>query len=170
MIRLPPISTRTDTLFPYTTLFRSLGQVLRREYRGEEGVEVGRVLDQAERAGEVGAPLAPEAVEGRVEQGRQDLARAVGAEVAHEETVAVLHAPVVADHRRQYELVVGPGGVTLLDRGAGLAGALDFRLHPAAICLLHPRPPPCATHGVDTAGDGVNARLRRLGQIGRAHV
>src|SRR3546814_17177614 len=25
MIRLPPISTRTDTLFPYTTLFRSIG-------------------------------------------------------------------------------------------------------------------------------------------------
>src|SRR3546814_12407563 len=23
MVRLPPISTRTDTLFPYTTLFRS---------------------------------------------------------------------------------------------------------------------------------------------------
>src|SRR3546814_3037860 len=30
MIRRPPISTRTDTLFPYTTLFRSAG-VLRRE-------------------------------------------------------------------------------------------------------------------------------------------
>src|SRR3546814_8645297 len=26
MIRRPPISTRTDTLFPYTTLFRSAGQ------------------------------------------------------------------------------------------------------------------------------------------------
>src|SRR3546814_19650611 len=26
MIRLPPRSTRTDTLFPYTTLFRSLNQ------------------------------------------------------------------------------------------------------------------------------------------------
>src|SRR3546814_19741071 len=25
MIRLPPRSTRTDTLFPYTTLFRSFG-------------------------------------------------------------------------------------------------------------------------------------------------
>src|SRR3546814_11912683 len=25
MIRLPPGSTRTDTLFPYTTLFRSIG-------------------------------------------------------------------------------------------------------------------------------------------------
>src|SRR3546814_17678753 len=28
MRRLPPRSTRTDTLFPYTTLFRSLQQVL----------------------------------------------------------------------------------------------------------------------------------------------
>src|SRR3546814_17476636 len=27
MIRLPPRSTRTDTLFPYTTLFRSFGSV-----------------------------------------------------------------------------------------------------------------------------------------------
>src|SRR3546814_770194 len=27
MIRRPPRSTRTDTLFPYTTLFRSRGQV-----------------------------------------------------------------------------------------------------------------------------------------------
>src|SRR3546814_21195597 len=28
MIRLTPISTRTDTLFPYTTLFRSIRDVL----------------------------------------------------------------------------------------------------------------------------------------------
>src|SRR3546814_10316465 len=32
MIRRPPRSTRTDTLFPYTTLFRSLG---RRKDRGQ---------------------------------------------------------------------------------------------------------------------------------------
>src|SRR3546814_2901708 len=30
MIRRPPRSTRTDTLFPYTTLFRSLGNRVRR--------------------------------------------------------------------------------------------------------------------------------------------
>src|SRR3546814_18797231 len=30
MIRRPPRSTRTDTLFPYTTLFRSLEQLLAR--------------------------------------------------------------------------------------------------------------------------------------------
>src|SRR3546814_4672837 len=31
MIRRPPRSTRTDTLFPYTTLFRSPGEVLDEE-------------------------------------------------------------------------------------------------------------------------------------------
>src|SRR3546814_17317754 len=30
MIRLPPRSTRTDTLFPYTTLFRSHGRPMNR--------------------------------------------------------------------------------------------------------------------------------------------
>src|SRR3546814_20220595 len=30
MTRRPPISTRTDTLFPYTTLFRSAGRRLER--------------------------------------------------------------------------------------------------------------------------------------------
>src|SRR3546814_14852989 len=34
MIRLPPRSTRTDTLFPYTTLFRSNGSATTRLGRG----------------------------------------------------------------------------------------------------------------------------------------
>src|SRR3546814_11169269 len=34
MIRRPPRSTRTDTLFPYTTLFRSCGFVPRRSVDG----------------------------------------------------------------------------------------------------------------------------------------
>src|SRR3546814_4681142 len=33
MIRRPPRSTRTDTLFPYTTLFRSLAHCARRSKR-----------------------------------------------------------------------------------------------------------------------------------------
>src|SRR3546814_9727488 len=32
MIRRPPRSTRTDTLFPYTTLFRSFDATLRMDY------------------------------------------------------------------------------------------------------------------------------------------
>src|SRR3546814_15637395 len=31
MIRRPPRSTRTDTLFPYTTLFRSITELLRKQ-------------------------------------------------------------------------------------------------------------------------------------------
>src|SRR3546814_13965441 len=42
MIRRPPRSTRTDTLFPYTTLFRSL-QILRRtDAFSRQGVGVER--------------------------------------------------------------------------------------------------------------------------------
>src|SRR3546814_20873781 len=38
MIRRPPRSTRTDTLFPYTTLFRSISDVL----AADEVLEIGR--------------------------------------------------------------------------------------------------------------------------------
>src|SRR3546814_20514139 len=37
IIRRPPRSTRTDTLFPYTTLFRSAGRPRRAEQAGREG-------------------------------------------------------------------------------------------------------------------------------------
>src|SRR3546814_3916349 len=40
MIRRPPRSTRTDTLFPYTTLFRSAEAVLRDV--GDAGEDVGK--------------------------------------------------------------------------------------------------------------------------------
>src|SRR3546814_11594767 len=43
MIRRPPRSTRTDTLFPYTTLFRSLDVLLSRleaEYKVAAGLEM----------------------------------------------------------------------------------------------------------------------------------
>src|SRR3546814_5397739 len=43
MIRRPPRSTRTDTLFPYTTLFRSLGRAAGPGHR-----EVGLTRDAAD--------------------------------------------------------------------------------------------------------------------------
>src|SRR3546814_21047021 len=40
MIRRPPRSTRTDTLFPYTTLFRSVaGGVVRRQFLAVHGAD-----------------------------------------------------------------------------------------------------------------------------------
>src|SRR3546814_12270479 len=63
MIRRPPRSTRTDTLFPYTTLFRSLGgtlgletatvrelvDILRANYCGNVGLEYMHIADVEER-------------------------------------------------------------------------------------------------------------------------
>src|SRR3546814_4702330 len=45
MIRRPPRSTRTDTLFPYTTLFRSVGEP--RRLRRDRAEQVGQRLDLA---------------------------------------------------------------------------------------------------------------------------
>src|SRR3546814_2664907 len=47
MIRRPPISTRTDTLFPYTTLFRSLAPCLEnrlQQFRRKPDRASGRLL------------------------------------------------------------------------------------------------------------------------------
>src|SRR3546814_2202455 len=62
MIRRPPRSKRTDTLFPYTTLFRSaealdageFGEPARRAAAGEHGDEVDRLGDQRARDGHHG--------------------------------------------------------------------------------------------------------------------
>src|SRR3546814_18662815 len=55
MIRLPPRSTRTDTLFPYTTLFRShrarieprRARIIRELGRGEGEARFGRLAKLA---------------------------------------------------------------------------------------------------------------------------
>src|SRR3546814_11892769 len=50
MIRRPPRSTRTDTLFPYTTLFRSDG----RFSGGTSGLSIGHVSPEAAEGGAIG--------------------------------------------------------------------------------------------------------------------
>src|SRR3546814_15998202 len=51
MIRRPPRSTRTDTLFPYTTLFRSIGAAPHAEEFGFHQIQRDRrAIDRDERA------------------------------------------------------------------------------------------------------------------------
>src|SRR3546814_6484269 len=64
MIRRPPRSTRTDTLFPYTTLFRSVQGDAQAGAVGHGQLEVAVVqrlgqdfLGQQQRAEQLGAPL-----------------------------------------------------------------------------------------------------------------
>src|SRR3546814_15560743 len=56
MIRRPPRSTRTDTLFPYTTLFRSAGQ-FDQPFPGDDALRVAEeAAQQVElRAGQIDA-------------------------------------------------------------------------------------------------------------------
>src|SRR3546814_16441795 len=56
MIRRPPRSTRTDTLFPYTTLFRSF--ILSSGKRSANYLQCARVLMDPERAGRLARALA----------------------------------------------------------------------------------------------------------------
>src|SRR3546814_11781069 len=85
MIRRPPRSTRTYTLFPYTTLFRSVGV---REIGGE-GCEA-EAHDMAVRIDDPRDEGPALAVEPEV--------HGLGSPVASR--VAILYAPIVADQHR----------------------------------------------------------------------
>src|SRR3546814_19268019 len=119
MIRRPPRSTRTDTLFPYTTLFRSGGD--------EEGIERGGIFGQADGAGELDQPGAGEAAEMRIEQGGEDLAGAVGAEICHQQAVAVAHAGKTVDGGGQDEFVGFLGDIRPEVRRVGEGGGRTCR-------------------------------------------
>src|SRR3546814_16431888 len=98
MIRRPPRSTRTDTLFPYTTLFRShfdpAGELV---VAGEMRLQVGDV------AADIGVePFLRFGMEARLDA--FELRDRVGDEIAlrNERRVELAHAlvePIAADHR-----------------------------------------------------------------------
>src|SRR3546814_6075333 len=113
MIRRPPGSTRTDTLFPYTTLFRSLGPTQR------VAAEVGEQVEaQAERLDELDGldPSDTEHAEDRPGLVHQRHGcRAVDPDavgVAHQLRVPAYAFPAFEQDRT-------PGGEDVLQRGAG---------------------------------------------------
>src|SRR3546814_5874454 len=65
MIRRPPRSTRTDTLFPYTTLFRSAEEIapLRAAERRDHHAERARIVEAEEHRLAVGTDHAQEAAQ-----------------------------------------------------------------------------------------------------------
>src|SRR3546814_20898023 len=66
MIRRPPISTRTDTLFPYTTLFRSIEEaILLSPARGEGSIS-DRAATEQESSGRIGLHERAQAIDRRI--------------------------------------------------------------------------------------------------------
>src|SRR3546814_16081772 len=117
MLRRPPISTRTDTLFPYTTLFRSAGS-------GQAGQQhhAGDLVGDREgdEAGVADLGIA------RREDGRRDRQRGA---LAHHCRVAchlrrVLYPVYLADRRRRVLTAVAVGNRVISDeRRVGTACA-----------------------------------------------
>src|SRR3546814_20617540 len=107
MIRRPPRSTRTDTLFPYTTLFRSLVDASQRD-AGADHAQRGVETSGSQRAGvAVGEHAAP-----RLDQRGAELAHAaVGGEILDFDRARLEFqhvAPVVSSEGRS----VGEHGVS----------------------------------------------------------
>src|SRR3546814_13155408 len=116
MIRRPPRSTRTDTLFPYTTLFRSDAQAVRAQRR-----LVGEAAEPHAFAGDHRAQVEVVAVAGR----------ACPAQGAAEPFAADFAGAVVV------EFDAGPDPITGCDLHRAVGGArfqpgLDRRLHAQA--------------------------------------
>src|SRR3546814_2769764 len=111
MIRRPPRSTRTDTLFPYTTLFRSQGRLVAAVLQHRRGIgdpREGRRGDGLADAGE-GRELLEHAVQHRLHGGEHVLLR----DEAHLEIelvelagAAVVAAVLVAEAGRDLEVAV----------------------------------------------------------------
>src|SRR3546814_14306099 len=74
MIRRPPRSTRTDTLFPYTTLFRSAaGGCVRKGERGHTIFYADRFTPDDGREGGEGAEGEPRSIPFRSEEHTSEL-------------------------------------------------------------------------------------------------
>src|SRR3546814_21050290 len=123
MIRRPPRSTRTDTLFPYTTLFRSQVQLDRsvRLHRVGVGDRVGGQLIEAHRLVLDRAPL--------VEPGQQE-------QVLHESPHA---SPPVAPTAHGLVELPRPSKATRLPELAVAADRREPREHPQG-CGTRPAP------------------------------
>src|SRR3546814_16922084 len=139
-IRRPPRSTRTDTLFPYTTLFRSV--VEEHQHAGEalpglDDAELGRLLDRVHRiAAGVGEADDLGARSLRLEQERGEVGRVERPPDRAERLAARLLAQLPgAALQRLSDTIVGrpatPGCAPLLDQRAR-------RARPHRACAVGP--------------------------------
>src|SRR3546814_20783458 len=116
MIRRPPRSTRTDTLFPYTTLFRSVPL----QRADEEAVGLGlRHEPDADSGHDAAAGLHEESVQRRADATGKAVAAARHVEVAE----AGAHNEADGQHDPDATDVLGAVAVARLDAAATEAGA-----------------------------------------------
>src|SRR3546814_19307122 len=121
MIRRPPRSTRTDTLLPYTTLFRSVGEQL-------GGVPIGRGNDRTPQTMRIGERsrrhLRRRQIGRRIDIAHRDMVEQFGAvDVTVDERDMVIEAKLAYPRRQRVALTLAltgqQGGVRSEERRVG---------------------------------------------------
>src|SRR3546814_14856765 len=135
MIRRPPRSTRTDTLFPYTTLFRSRRRRGPRRARGVEIADIG--IDRRADIGGAAAFLFARCIIGD-QADRQRVGRFEQQLAAKEIAVAVVDVAVVV-HIVQEAVALHPYAVDA--RGERVADRPVYPAPAAPILLISIRTP-----------------------------
>src|SRR3546814_8267406 len=162
MIRLPPRSKRTDTLFPYTTLFRSLATLAAAHRPGAREVDDGPVDEHEARGGVGGVGIPMTALPGRPHAPAHRLA--VRSERHGRRPIAAAVHPQLGDLGEEVATDGGPGGAV-----TAAADAVTVVTGVAYRAVLHERERPAITAGDGVGiGHAVEHLVRK--QIGRAHV
>ena len=144
-------------------LAQRVAQILGGEQHGMETVQLGRVFAHAQSGGEAGAPLALEAREIGIEEGRHELAHPVGAEIGHQQPVAVAHAVIAADRRGLDELIALAALIAGQHRRIGARGPLACCFDQSLIGQRQSLPALVAVHGVIASAHGGDRDAGRLG-------
>ena len=99
----------------------------------QERIQLLPVRRHPDRGGDTNLASAREGSKARIEEGSQDLAHPIGAEVEAEHPRGVPHALVVADDCRQHELIADIVRVGVRDHCLSVSKARPFRFHD---CLI----------------------------------
>src|SRR3546814_14645060 len=129
MRRRPPCSTRTDTLFPYTTLFRSLGTsplgilgILLPLLQSELGRELQRIIDAVGRQQDLRIPKL-EIIARTVDEDDVINAAELIEEWRNEETAAIIEGHIY--QQEEFPLHFSRRIITCTPRQAGLHIHMD---------------------------------------------
>jgi len=129
-------------------LAQDAGQIFRRKQRREQRFERDRIFRHARASRKPNLAADVESVERRIGQCVQDFAHPVGAEVGHQQAVAVLHAGISGDRGRQYELVGLARRVGSFERGQRIGGGDATAVLQRGDGLFDPVPALVAIHRI----------------------
>jgi hypothetical protein len=99
-----------------------------------------------------------EGVEGWIEQGGEEFANTVGAEVERQDGIAVAHAVVAADAGGDDELVGHAFAIGLIHGAGGVGEGCALAVGDGEVGAFHPVPAIVAVHCVVAADDGADSR------------